>query len=83
MIDKSNGKIVFNKNLNKNSQTLYKDLIVSDDWIYIFDNKGFKISLDKKNFDKYSKLKIAKNYKNLIILNNNLYINTKNSILKY
>ena len=86
MIDKLNGEIVFNKNfknLNEKSKIFYKDLIVSDDWIYIFDNKGFKISLDKKNFNKYSKIKIAKNYKNSIIYNNNLYINTKNSILKY
>ena len=85
IINKSNGKIVFNKNLKnlKNSNILYKDLIIGDELIYIFDNKGFKTSIDKKNFNKYSKLKIAKNYKNSIIFNNNLYINTKNSILKY
>tara|TARA_B100000963_G_scaffold186943_1_gene162618 strand:- start:4383 stop:5639 length:1257 start_codon:yes stop_codon:yes gene_type:complete len=86
MINKLNGKIVLNKNLKnlkKNVDTFYKDLIIGDDQIYIFDNKGFKISLDKKNFNRYSKSKIAKNYKNLIIFNNNVYINTKNSILKY
>ena len=86
MINKSNGKIVLNKNFNKlkkNNKILYKDLIIGNDHIYIFDNKGFKISLDKKNFNKYSRLKIAKNYKSSIIYNNTLYINTKNSILKY
>ncbi len=63
MIDKSNGKIVFNKNLKnlkKSSKTFYKDLIIGSDWIYIFDNNGFKISLDKKNFAKYSKKKNCK-----------------------
>ncbi len=86
MIDKSNGKIVFNKsfqNLKKKNKSHYKDLIIGDQWIYIFDNKGYKISLDKNDFNKYSKLKIAKNYENSVIYNNNLFINTKNSILKY
>ena len=86
IINKSNGKIVFNKNLNKlekKNNFLFKDLIVGNNWIYIFDNKGFKISLDKKNFNKYSRSKVARNYENLIIYNNNIYINTKNSILKY
>ena len=86
MINKSNGKIVFNKNLSKftkKNKIIFKDLIVGNNWIYIFDNKGFKISLDKKNFNTYSRSKIARNYENSIIYNNNLYINTKNSILKY
>ena len=50
MINKSNGKIVFNKNLTnlKKNNVLFKDLVVGNNWIYIFDNKGFKISLDKK-----------------------------------
>ena len=86
MINKSNGKIVLNKNLSKSqkkNKIIFKDLIVGDNWIYIFDRKGFKISLDKKNFNTYLISKIARNYENSIIYNNNLYINTKNSILKY
>ena len=86
MINKSNGKIVLNKNLSKSqkkNKIIFKDLIVGDNWIYIFDSKGFKISLDKKNFNTYLRSKIASNYENSIIYNNNLYINTKNSILKY
>jgi len=86
MINKLNGKIVLNKNLSKsqkNNKIIFKDLIVGYNWIYIFDSKGFKISLDKKNFNTYSRSKIARNYQNSIIYNNNLYINTKNSILKY
>ena len=86
MINKSNGKIVLNKNLSKSqkkNKIIFKDLIVGDNWIYIFDSKGFKISLDKKNFNTYLRSKIARNYENSIIYNNNLYINTKNSILKY
>ena len=86
MINKSNGKIVFNKNLTnlkKKNNVLFKDLVVGNNWIYIFDNKGFKISLDKKNFNRYSRSKVARNYENSIIYNNNLYINTKNSIVKY
>ena len=86
MINKSNGKIVFNKKLGKlkkNNKIYFKDLIIGNKWIYIFDDKGFKISLDKKNFNRYSSSKIARNYENSIIYNNKLYINTKNSILKY
>ena len=86
MINKSNGKIVFNKNLTnlkKKNNVLFKDLVVGNNWIYIFDNKGFKISLDKKDFNRYSRSKVARNYENSIIYNNNLYINTKNSIVKY
>ncbi len=86
MINKTNGKIVFNKNLSmsKNKKKiLFKDVIVGNNWIYIFDNKGFKIALDKNNFNKYSRSKVARNYEDSIIYNNNLYINTKNSILKY
>ena len=48
-------KLVFNKNLSKlkKNKIIFKDLIVGDNWIYIFDSKGFKISLDKKNFNTY------------------------------
>ena len=86
MINKLNGKIVFNKNLNKlkkNNKISLKDLIIGNKWIYIFDDKGLKISLDKKNFNRYTSTKIARNYETSIFYNNNLYINTKNSILKY
>ena len=87
IINKSNGKLVLNKKIinykEKNNKFFFKEVIIGINKIYIFNNKGLKVSVDKNNFNKYTKLKIAKNYGNLIILNNNLYINTKNSILKY
>ena len=87
IINKSNGKLVFNRSLinysKKNNSTSFKDIIIGKNQIYIFDNNGLKVSLNRSNFNKYTKKKIAKNYDRSIIFNNNLYINTKNSILKY
>ena len=87
IIKKKNGKLVFNKKLNNSKKydgkTFYKDLIIGNNWIYVFDNNGFKTSLSKNNLRKYNRIKIGKNYQNSIIHKNNLYINTKNSILKY
>ena len=40
-------------------------------------------SISKNNLRKHNRIKIGKNYQNSIIHKNNLYINTKNSILKY
>tara|TARA_B100000963_G_scaffold161947_1_gene140828 strand:+ start:1724 stop:2980 length:1257 start_codon:yes stop_codon:yes gene_type:complete len=86
MVNKLNGKIVFNKNLTilkKNNEVKYKEVIIGNNWIYIFDNKGLKISIDNKNFSKHFKSKFAKNYLNSIIYKNNIYINTKSSIIKF
>ena len=87
IIKKKNGKLVFNKKLNNSKKydgkTFYKDLIIGKNWIYVFDNNGFKTSLSKNNLRKHNRIKIGKNYQNSIIHKNNLYINTKNSILKF
>lgn len=87
IMNKSDGKLLLNKKLEiidkKNSKNFFKELIIGNKWIYLFDNKGFKFSLDKSNLSKYSKTRVSKNYESLIIYNNNLFINTKNSILKF
>ena len=86
VINKLKGKLVFNKKLSKLNNTnrfFFRDLIVGSKNIYIFNENGFMISLNKNNLNDYSKSRIAKKFENLIISNNDLYINTKSSILKY
>ena len=86
VINKLKGKLVFNKKLSKLNNTnrfFFRDLIVGSKNIYIFNENGYMISLNKNNLNDYSKSRIAKKFENLIISNNDLYINTKSSILKY
>jgi len=87
IIDKKNGKILFNKKiLSKNKKKinfLFKDLLVSQKNIYIFDIDGYLITLDKSNLANYKVDKYYKKYSNLILAKNFLYINSGNEIYKH
>lgn len=85
MLDKKNGKIIYNKPFfNKSKKELFlKDLIIGKDNIYLFDIEGYLFTIKLNNFDTYYTSKFSHNYKDYLILKNNLFILSDNSITQY
>jgi len=86
ILNKQNGKILFNKkikNTQKDKNLNFKDLIVSIDNIYLFDESGFIVILPNKNLNKSSFVKISNSYEDLITFKKHVYINTNYSINKF
>jgi len=87
IINKKNGEILVNKKISqkeKNKKFLFKDIVVSQKKIYLFDINGYVISINKSNLiNSYQVNRHYKKFLDLILVNNNLYINTGNTIYKY
>jgi len=87
IIDKNTGKILFNKNIKKSNNQKksfqFDDLLVTNNNIYLFEKNGYLITFTNSNLNNIKIKKYFKEYKNFILTNDDLYINTGHSILKY
>ena len=85
IIHKNNGKILFNKQIKLNNNIFdFKELLVSEKLIYLFDKGGSLISIENRNLNQIKiKKKYFKGFNEMIILKNNFYIRTNNQILQY
>lgn len=85
ILNRLNGKILFNKkiSINKKTQLTLKSLFIGERYLYLFDEKGFIVFLDLNDLQKYKVKKFLKKFSNFIILKNNLYVSTSDSIIKF
>jgi len=85
IIDKRIGEIVYNNkiNINHKKELFFKDLIIGKNNIYLFNTKGFYLSINLENFNSYSLNKFTHGYKSLLISKNNLFILSNSVIAKY
>jgi len=87
IIDKNTGKILFNKNIKKSNKQKksfqFDDILVTNNNIYLFEKNGYLITFTNSNLNNIKIKKYFKEYKNFILTNDDLYINTGHSILKY
>lgn len=85
ILNRLNGKILFNKkiSINKKTQLTLKSLFIGERYLYLFGEKGFIVFLDLNDLQKYKVKKFLKKFSNFIILKNNLYVSTSDSIIKF
>ena len=87
IINKNTGKILFNKNIKKSNKQKksfqFDDILVTNNNIYLFEKNGYLITFTNSNLNNIKIKKYFKEYKNFILTNDDLYINTGHSILKY
>ena len=86
IINKNNGKILFNKKISltkKNKKLLFKDVLINQKNVYLFDINGYLVTINKSDLTKYKVNKFFKKYSDLIIINNSLYVNTGDAIYEY
>ena len=86
IINKNNGKILFNKKISltkKNKKLLFKDVLINQKNVYLFDINGYLVIINKSDLTKYKVNKFFKKYSDLIIINNSLYVNTGDAIYEY
>lgn len=86
ILNKNSGKILLNKKIylpdNKTSFSI-NSFLLGKKYIYFFTNTNLLIRVDYNDLKSISYEKIAKNFKNFLILRNNLYILFSNAIIKY
>ena len=85
ILNRTSGKILFNKkiSINKKNQLVLKSLFIGEKNIFLFDEKGYLVFFDLNDLKKYKVKKFLNKFSNFIILKNNLYINTSDSIIKF
>ena len=87
IIDKSSGNVLLNQKiinlLSQNKKFFFKDLVVGSSKIYLFDANGYIASVDLNNIQNYRIEKELKTYTNLIIFENNLFVSSNDSIIKF
>ena len=87
ILDKSSGKVLFNQKiinlLDQNKKFIFKDLVVGSSKIYLFDVNGYIASIDLNNVQNYRIEKEIKSYSDLIIFENNLFVSSNDSIIKF
>jgi len=86
IINSLNGSIIYNAIIETNKKKLkfvFKDLLIAENNIILFSRDGRIILVDNSNLSKTSLVDQFKNFKNYIVVSNNLYILSKNSIIKY
>lgn len=84
IINKKNGKVLFNKKFvldNKNFNI--KNIIISTEYIYLFEKNGYVISIDRKNFKIIKYNKFLGDFLDLIVSKDNLIIRTKKQLIQF
>lgn len=87
ILDKKTGKVLLNKKIKTSNKRKKKfelgDILVTNSNIYLFEKNGFLITSKNNNLNNIKIEQYFKKYKNFAFSNNDLYINTGYSILKY
>lgn len=86
VLKKTNGDVVLNKVIKDSKSKknfTFKDILVGQNSIYLFDSSGYLVSINSENFDKYYITRPLKNFMGSLIYKKELFIWSEKTMVKF